>query len=115
VQQADTKVAELAAQKAAAQKKLDEARAKVDGTLAHVKHERDSLRAQRSERTAGIPPETLEVYERGRKSRGDALATVEGEYCSGCGERQTRNDLYAVENRTRIVTCKGCNRILIAG
>lgn len=113
VQQAESKVGELGTQKAAAQKKLDDARAKVDGSLAHVKKERDALLAERPAKTKGIPPEPLEVYERARKSRGNPLAAVEGEYCSGCGERQTRNDLYAVENKTRIVTCKGCNRILV--
>jgi uncharacterized protein len=115
VQQADTKVAELNAQKSAAQKKLDDARAKVDGSLSHVKKELAALLAARPSKTAGIPAETLELYERARKSRGNALAAVEGEYCSGCGERQTKNDLYAVQNSTRVVTCKACNRILIAG
>lgn len=114
VQQADAKVAELAGTKAAAQKKLDDARAKVDGSLAHVKKERDDLLAERPSKTKGIPPESLEFYERARKARGNALAALEGEYCSGCGERQTRNDLYAVENKTRIVTCKACNRILVS-
>lgn len=113
VQQADAKVAELTTARAAAQKKLDDARAKVDGSLAHVKKERDALLADRASKTSGIPPEAFEVYERARKSRGNPLAAVEGEYCSGCGERQTRNDLYAVENKTRIVSCKGCNRILV--
>lgn len=114
VQQADTKVAEINVQKSSAQKKLDDARAKVDGSLAHVKKERDTLLTDRPARTKGVPAETLEVYERAKKSRGNALALVEGEYCSGCGERQTRNDLYAVENSTRVVTCKACNRILVA-
>ena len=39
---------------------------------------------------------------------------VEIDYCSGCQERQTRNDIYAVENVTRVIVCKGCNRILCA-
>lgn len=112
VQQADAKVAELAGQRAAAQKKLNEALAKVDGALAGVKAQRAQGLAERPQRLEGIPPETLEAYERARKARGDALAHVEGEYCTGCGERQTRNDLYAIENFTRVVTCKSCNRVL---
>lgn len=113
VQQADAKVAELAAQRAAAQKKHDEARAKVDGTLSGVKSERAGLLAQRGAHLTDVPPEVLDAYERARKGRGDPMAHVEGEYCTGCGERQTRNDLYAIENATRVVTCKSCNRLLV--
>ena len=41
-----------------------------------------------------------------------AMASLEGAYCSACGEVQTRNDVYLVQNRTRPILCRGCNRIL---
>jgi predicted nucleic acid-binding Zn-ribbon protein len=112
VQQAEKKVVELGQQRAQAQVKLDAAKAHMDGLLANVKAERDHLLGERPAKLQGIPPETLDLYERARRSRGDALARVEVEYCSGCQERLTRNDIYAVENVTRVVSCKGCNRIL---
>lgn len=115
VQQAEKKVVELVGQRQAAQAKLDAAKAHVDGLLANVKAERDHLLGQRPEKLVGIPPETLDVYQRALRSRGNALASVvEVDFCSGCQERQTRNDIYAVENVTRVVVCKGCNRILCA-
>ena len=108
-------MAELVGQRQAAQTKLDAARAHVDGLLDNVKAERDHLLGQRPEKLVGIPRETLDIYQRALKSRGNALASVvEVDYCSGCQERQTRNDIYAVENVTRVVVCKGCNRILCA-
>lgn len=114
VQQAEQKVVELGGQRDAARTRLDAAKAHMDGLLANVKAERDHLLGARPEKLQGIPPETLDLYGRALKSRGNALATVEVEYCSGCQERLTRNDIYAVENMTRIVSCKGCNRILCA-
>lgn len=114
VQQADAKMAELGALRAAAQKKHDEAKARVDGELSGVKAERASLLKKRPAHFADVPPEILEVYERAHKGRGDPLAHVENDYCTGCGERQTRNDLYAIENATRVVSCKSCNRVLVA-
>jgi len=61
----------------------------------------------------GIPKEPLAIYERIHGSRGNALALLDGEYCSACMERLTRNDVFAVQNRSRLVQCRGCNRILI--
>jgi uncharacterized protein len=114
VQQAEKKVQELGGQKAVAQGKLDEGKAKMDVLLHDVKAERDHLLGERPSRLQGVPPETMDLYERALRSRGNALAAVEVEYCSGCQERLTRNDIYAVENMTRVVSCKGCNRILCA-
>ncbi len=112
VQQAETKVAELGLQQTGAQARLDEGKARMDGLLSSVKTEREALLRERPGRLEGIPPETLDLYERARRGRGNGLSTVEHEYCAACQERQTRNDLYAVENMTRIVSCKACNRIL---
>jgi|GEM_PF-2786961 len=112
VQQAEARVAELAVQQASVQGRLDEGKARMDGLLSSVKAERDALLGERPGKLEGISPETLDVYERARRGRGNGLSTVEHEYCAACQERQTRNDLYAVENMTRVVACKACNRIL---
>ena len=114
VEQAEAKVAELDGDRARIQGKIDEAQHKLDESLEDVKKQRDELAAQRPERKEGIPKEPLAVYERIHTSRGDALAMIDGEYCSACMERLTRNDVFAVQNRNRLVQCRGCNRILIA-
>lgn len=114
VQQAEARVTELGVQRAAAQAKLDAGLARMATALSSFQVERDALLVQRPGKLAGIPPETLDVYERARRGRGNGLSSVEHEYCAACQERQTRNDLYAVENLTRVVSCKACNRILCA-
>jgi hypothetical protein len=112
VQQAEKKVAEIRVQQAGAQALLDAGKARMDRELSSVTAERAARVGARPAALAGIPPEILESYDRARRSRGNALCGVDGEYCAGCQERQTRNDLYAVENVTRVVVCKSCNRIL---
>jgi len=53
-----------------------------------------------------------ETYQKVHDARGRGMSPIEGAYCSACGEVQTRNDVYAVQNRTRPVQCGGCNRFL---
>lgn len=114
VEQAEAKVAKLDEERARIQAKIDDAQRALDDSLEGVKRRRDELKAQRPERLQGIDREPLEIYERIRQSRGDALAMLDGEYCSACMERLTRNDVFSVQNRSRLVQCRGCNRILIA-
>ena len=114
VEQAEAKVTELDAERAGVQAKIDEAQHALDESLEDVKKQREELVAQRPERREGIPKEPLAIYERIHGSRGDALALLDGEYCSACMERLTRNDVFAVQNRNRLVQCRGCNRILVA-
>ena len=114
VEQAEAKVAELDGERARIQEQIDAAQKALDDSLEGVKAQRDELLAQRPQRREGIPREPLAIYERIRDSRGDALALLDGEYCSACMERLTRNDVFAVQNRNRLVQCRGCNRILVS-
>jgi predicted nucleic acid-binding Zn-ribbon protein len=114
VEQAEKKIAELSADQARIKEKIDAAQKALDDSLEGVKAQRDELLTQRPERREGIPKEPLAIYERIHGSRGNALALLDGEYCSACMERLTRNDAFAVQNRNRLVQCRGCNRILIA-
>jgi hypothetical protein len=112
VEQAEAKLAEFEQEK---QHELDQAakaRAEIDEKLADVRAERDGLLEDRPALLEGIPKEPLQVYEKVHRARGRGMAALEGAYCSACGDVQTRNDVYAVQNRTRPVFCGGCNRIL---
>jgi predicted nucleic acid-binding Zn-ribbon protein len=40
---------------------------------------------------------------------------MEGEYCSGCMEHLTRNEVISIQNSARLVQCRGCQRILAGG
>jgi len=113
VEQAEAKIAAFDDEIAGVGKKVDAAQGDLDASLEGVKAERDELLAQRPELKKGIPGETMQTYERVRQSRGTGLAPIDGEYCSACMERLTRNDVFAVQNRSRLVICRGCNRILV--
>jgi predicted nucleic acid-binding Zn-ribbon protein len=115
VDQADKKVVELREARAKAEQKRQAALEIVEGRLGSVRAERERLRAQRPTLLKGLPPEPVEAYERARKSRGTGISRTEGDYCAGCMERLTRNDLVAVENTSRLVQCRSCNRILFNG
>ena len=112
VEQADAKVAEYETEKQHEVDMATKARAEIDEKQADVRAERDGLQTERPALLEGIPKETLTIYEKVRIARGRGMAPIEGAYCSACGEVQTRNDVYAVQNRTRPVQCNGCNRFL---
>ena len=112
VEQAEAKLAEFDEEKGREQELADKAQAEIDEKQADVRAERDGLIKDRPEVTSKIPKEPLELYERVHQARGRGMAALEGNYCTGCGEVQTRNDVYVVQNRTRLVLCRSCNRIL---
>jgi predicted nucleic acid-binding Zn-ribbon protein len=112
VEQAEARLAEYEEERQRESDLAAKAQADVDERLADVRAERDGLLKERPALRKGIPPESLQVYERVHRARGRGMAALEGAYCSACGDVQTRNDVYAVQNRTRPVLCGGCNRIL---
>lgn len=114
VEQADKKVASLQEERARVEAKVTEAQARIDNDLTDTRRKRDELEAGRAALKEGIAAETLGVYERARRARGQGLARVEGGYCQGCMERLTRNDEMSVQNMSRLVQCPGCNRILVS-
>lgn len=112
VEQAEAKLQEFDEEKAREQALADKAQADIDEKQADVRAKRDGLLEGRPELLNTIPKEPREIYVRVHKARGRAMSALEGEFCSACGERQTRNDVYVVQNRSRLVVCRACNRIL---
>jgi len=99
-------------ERAREQKRLDTEKAKVVTAIEGLRASRALHAKNRPELTTGLPPESLDIYERVLKARGDAVVPIEQDFCSGCMERLTRNDVLAVHNASRIVQCKSCGRIL---
>jgi predicted nucleic acid-binding Zn-ribbon protein len=99
-------------ERAKEQKRLDGERAKVEAGLDGLRRERARLAESRPTLTKDVPAEALAAYDRVLRARGNAVVPVEVDYCSGCNERLTRNDVYCVQNASRIVQCKSCARIL---
>lgn len=114
VEAADKKIESMKADRERAVGNVDLSRAKLDESLEDVKKERDDMLVSRKALLQEVPAEALVVYERVHKIRGDAIAWLEGEYCGSCMERLTRNDQIAVQNSSRLIQCRGCNRILMA-
>lgn len=112
VEQAEAKLAEFEDEKGREQELADKAQADIDEKQADVRAKRDGLLKDRPPLLEVLPKEPREIYERVREARGRAMSALEGEFCSACGERQTRNDVYLVQNRSRLVVCRACNRIL---
>ncbi len=59
-----------------------------------------------------LPPDARDVYQRIIRSKGsDAMAQVEGEFCSGCHRQITPNN-YNSMRLGQIVFCPSCGRLL---
>ena len=112
VEQADAKVSEFKGEREHEVEMADKARADIDEKQADVRAKLEGFKKDRPALLEGIPKETLVVYQKVHDARGRGMSPIEGAYCSACGEVQTRNDVYAVQNRTRPVQCGGCNRFL---
>lgn len=112
LEQADAKIAEFEQERTAIQERAAKTQADIDTRLADVRAKRDGLLEERKTMIEGLPKEQFVFYERTRSKRGKGGALIEGNYCGGCGDMLTRNDVYAVQNKTRLVACKNCNAYL---
>ena len=105
---------------AAAHKAFEEEREVYEGFLV----EADKLRAERADEIAaarakraaaadGIPPDLLREYEGLYKTRDlTAVSPVEAEYCQGCYNKITMNDVARLMGASAVVRCGSCQRIL---
>jgi len=99
-------------ERAREQKKLDVEKAKVDAAIDGLKASRAEMAKGRPPLTVDVPVEALSIYDRVAKARGAGVVPIEQDFCSGCMERLTKNDVYTIVNATRLVQCKSCGRIL---
>ncbi len=113
VEQADAKIGELNEERQRQVDRVTATQGEIDSKQADIKQQREALLAERPKYLEGLPEEHLRQYERVRKARGRGASSLEGQYCRACGEPQTRNDVYAVQNRARIVYCRACNVMLL--
>jgi predicted nucleic acid-binding Zn-ribbon protein len=114
VEQQEKAIVAAKDERAREQARYDAEKKKVDAAIDGLRSSRDRTAKERPALAHDIPSEALEAYDRVRKARGNGVVPIEQDYCSGCMERLTRNDVYAVHNASRLVTCKSCSRILYA-
>lgn len=112
VEAQDALVAAAKEDRAREQKKYDAERAKVDAAIDGLRASRDEMAKARPPLTVDVPLESLQIYDRVAKARGAGLVPIEQDFCSGCMERLTKNDVFTIVNATRLVQCKSCGRIL---
>ncbi len=111
-EQAEAKISELDVERGRKVEQTQAAQARIDERLSDVRQNRDDLVGSRGTYTDGLPVESLGEYERARRKLGKGAAILEGHYCGACGDMLTKNEVYSVQNRTRVVFCRSCNSLL---
>ena len=98
----------------AAQKALDDLRQRVAGERGALDAEVARVAADLARAEEGLPADLLDSYRRVVKSKGaDAMAVLEGVSCGGCFQQLPPNTV-AELSTGRVVSCRGCGRLLYA-
>ncbi len=113
------KIDELTAHLAEQQKKIDAAKqdlAKAEHAVRDQAGQFDAeikrLEGELREAESGLPAEFLETYQRLVKGKGqDAMAEVQGEFCGGCYQQLTPNNM-AELHMSRGIFCRNCGRLV---
>jgi uncharacterized protein len=113
------KIDELAAHLAEQQKKIDAAKADLAKAEETVREQAGALgteiqrlEAELREAESGLPAEFLETYRRLVKGKGeDTMAEVQGEFCGGCYQQLTPNNMSEL-HMSRAIFCRNCGRLI---
>jgi predicted nucleic acid-binding Zn-ribbon protein len=71
------------------------------------------LKVERAGLIGGVPEETLEMYDRIFKKKGDsAVAPMQGDMCGGCHMKVVIGTLQSLKQAEGITQCESCGRIL---
>jgi predicted nucleic acid-binding Zn-ribbon protein len=122
--EAESNLAKLQQELAAARATYETAKAELEGSLADVRQELAQRDAERAAVVALAAGDPLQIYERVRRKHKDALAIVDGTidrvagrigsdlHCASCHMAVTANDAVHVLGRKKVVQCRSCVRIL---
>jgi predicted nucleic acid-binding Zn-ribbon protein len=113
------KIDELAAHIAEQQKKIETAKDElakaqkaVSEQAGQLAGEIQRLEAELREAESGLPADFRETYQRLVKSKGqDAMAEAQGEFCGGCYQQLTPNNL-AELHMALAIFCRNCGRLV---
>ncbi len=113
------KIDELAAHMHEQQKNIEAAKAELSKTEQTVREQAGMvdddikrLEADLQQAESGLPADFLETYRRLVKSKGeDAMAEVQGEFCGGCYQQLTPNNLSELQ-MSRAIVCRNCGRLI---
>lgn len=113
------KIDELAGLVAEQQQKISTAKDELSKTQLTVRDmagslesDRKRLEAELVEAEASLPADMRDQYRRLVNSKGeDAMAEVQGEFCGGCFQQLTPNDM-AELSMARAIFCRNCGRVI---
>jgi len=113
------KIDELAAHQAEQQQKIEAAKVELGKAEQSVREQVGALDAEikrlegeLSEAEGQLPPDFLETYRRLVKVKGeDAMAEVQGDFCGGCYQQLTPNNLSELQ-MSRAILCRNCGRLI---
>jgi predicted nucleic acid-binding Zn-ribbon protein len=99
--------------------RLDGEKARVAGEVKQLQalrqtdvEERERLEKQRQKDAAGLSAGILDLYERIRAHRGQAVAEVREDFCTACNVRLRPQLFNEVRDNQALLTCENCDRIL---
>jgi uncharacterized protein len=107
IAEAETQLQKAQAQAAETKTKVDKDRPSIDADLARLEAELGGIQV-------ALPDDFKPIYDRAVKARGDeALAPVQGEYCSGCNHKVPLNDINKLlMTEAKPLVCRACGRML---
>lgn len=113
------KIDELAAHLAEQQKKIEAAKAELAKSEQAVRDQFDQLdseikrlEAELKHAESSLPAEFLDTYKRLVKGKGeDAMAEVQGDFCGGCYQQLTPNNMTDLQ-MARAIVCRNCGRLV---
>lgn len=113
------KIDELAAHLAEHQKKIDAAKVELAKSEQAVRDQADVLNSEIArlegelrEAESRLPADFLETYQRLVKGKGDdAMAEAQGDFCGGCYQQLTPNNLSEL-HMWRAIVCRNCGRLI---
>ncbi len=98
----------------ATQKLVDEELGKLGERRKHCEQELDNLAAERKKLSERVDPDTLDLYERLRKNKGDVIVRLDDHsgMCGGCHMKVTPTTIHKARAEREITHCEQCSRIL---
>ena len=96
------------------QKLVDEELEKLGDRRKHCQQELEDLAAERKKLSERVDPDTLDLYERLRKNKGDVVVRLDDHsgMCGGCHMKVTTATLHNVRSGDQLAHCENCGRLL---
>jgi predicted nucleic acid-binding Zn-ribbon protein len=105
--------AEAQAKLAATQARVDEELVMLAERATGLQKRLGVLKVERAGLIGDVPEETLEMYDRIFKKKGDsAVAPLQGDMCGGCHMKVVIGTLQSLKQAEGITQCESCGRIL---